>query len=63
MRPATPWLYDEFMSSKIFWNFTPLDIEAVGAFMGEHPEVYIVTDIKERFSEAVRRYIRRAFPS
>ena len=50
---GTPMSYDEFMSSKIFWNFTPLDIEAVGAFMGEHPEVYIVTDIKERFSEAV----------
>lgn len=50
---GTPMSYDEFMSSKIFWNFTPLDIEAVGAFMEEHPEVYIVTDIKERFSEAI----------
>lgn len=50
---GTPMSYDEFMSSKIFWNFTPLDIEAVGKFMGEHPEIYIITDIKERFSEAV----------
>lgn len=53
IKTGTPMSYDEFMSSKIFWNFTPLDIEAVGRFMGEHPEVYIVTDIKERFSEAV----------
>lgn len=53
IKTGTPMSYDEFMSSKIFWNFTPLDIEAVGRFMGEHPEVYIVTDIKDRFSEAV----------
>ncbi len=50
---GTPLTYDEFMSSEIFWNFTPLDVEAVGAFMEEHPEVYIITDIKERFSDAV----------
>ena len=32
------------------YNAIELDF---GRFMGEHPEVYIVTDIKERFSEAV----------
>ncbi len=50
---TTPLTYDEFMSSKIFWNYTPLDIESVGEFMYAHPEVYIITDIKERFEEAV----------
>ncbi len=50
---GTPLSYDEFMSSKIFWNFTPLDIETVGKFMQENPQVYIITDIKEQFSEAV----------
>jgi glycerophosphoryl diester phosphodiesterase len=50
---GTPLTYDEFMSSKIFWNFTPLDIETVGVFTEEHPDVYIITDIKESFSDAV----------
>ncbi|MGN1409494.1 MAG: glycerophosphodiester phosphodiesterase family protein [Eubacteriales bacterium] len=48
-----PLSYDEFMSSKIFWNFTPIGIEEVGEFLREHPEMYIVTDIKERFEESV----------
>lgn len=48
-----PLSYDEFMSSKIFWNFTPIGIEEVGEFLREHSEMYIVTDIKERFEEAV----------
>jgi len=38
--------YDEFMSSEIYWNFTPLDLTCVASFLREHPEIYIVTDIK-----------------
>ncbi len=38
--------YDEFLSSEIYWNFTPLDLAYVASFMREHPEIYIVTDIK-----------------
>lgn len=38
--------YDEFMSSEIYWNFTPLDLTYVASFLREHPEIYIVTDIK-----------------
>ena len=38
--------YDEFMSSEIFWNYTPADLSYVASFLREHPEIYIVTDIK-----------------
>ncbi|MBP3367794.1 MAG: hypothetical protein J6L71_00020 [Clostridia bacterium] len=38
--------YDEFMSSEIYWNFTPLDLTYVASFLRAHPEIYIVTDIK-----------------
>ena len=38
--------YDEFMSSEIYWNFTPLDLSYVASFLRANPEIYIVTDIK-----------------
>ena len=53
IKDGQPLSYDEFMSSKIFWNFTPIGIEEVGEFLREHPDMYIVTDIKERFEESV----------
>lgn len=38
--------YDEFMSSEIYWNYTPLDLSYVASYLRENPEIYIVTDIK-----------------
>ena len=38
--------YDEFISSEIYWNFTPLDLTYVASFLRANPEIYIVTDIK-----------------
>ena len=47
--------YDEFMSSEIFWNYTPADLSYVASFLAEHPEIYIVTDIKTDNVEGARR--------
>ncbi len=44
--------YDEFKSSSIYWNFTPIDISDAAEFLESHPGMYVVTDIKERFSDA-----------
>ncbi len=49
----SPISYDEFKESEIFFNYTPIGIDDVTAFLAEHPNMYIVTDIKERFDEAI----------
>lgn len=62
---GTPLSYDEFMSSEIFWNYTPLDAEGVVSIMNDYPGLYIVTDIKERFTDALGALsdaIRLTFP-
>lgn len=62
---GTPLSYDEFMSSEIFWNYTPLDAEEVVRVMNDYPRLYIVTDIKERFTDALDSLsdaIRLTFP-
>ncbi len=52
--------WEEFKSSKIFWNYTPIDIDDAAEFLAGHPGMYIVTDIKERFAEAVSA-VKNAF--
>lgn len=47
--------YDEFMSSEIYWNFTPLDLGYVASFLRANPEIYIVTDIKTDNIAGVRK--------
>ena len=38
---------EEFLKLRIFGNFTPIWIEDVKTYLAEHPDVYIVTDIKD----------------
>ena len=46
--------YDTFISSEIYWNFTPIDTSDVCDYLKNNPDSYIITDIKEHFEEAVR---------
>jgi len=50
---GVPLTYDEFMDSEIFWNFTPIDTSDVCDFLKNNEDTYIVTDIKDRFFEAL----------
>ncbi len=52
--------WEEFKLSSIYWNFTPIDIDDAAEFLAEHPDMYIVTDIKERFGDAVSA-VKQAF--
>jgi glycerophosphoryl diester phosphodiesterase len=44
----------EFMATKVFGKYTPLDIEHIVALMRSHPDMYIVTDTKFTDSSRVR---------
>lgn len=48
-----PMTYDEFMDSEIYWNFTPIDTVYAADFLENHPDSYIVTDIKDDFYDAL----------
>ncbi len=63
---GVPLSYDEFIGSRIFWNFTPIDLGDVKRFLDSYPEIYIVTDIKtdnlagaEKIAEACPEYLDR----
>ena len=43
---VTPSL-EEFMEGSIYSNFTPMSLDSVARFMRSHPDLYIVTDVKD----------------
>lgn len=44
---ASNMTYDEFMNSKIYNKYTPMDLKELIKFMSEHPYAYIIPDIKQ----------------
>jgi len=50
--------YDEFMDSKIFDRYTPMDIESLLLLMDQYPDVRIVTDTKYTKTSIVRRQFK-----
>ena len=42
----------EFMACRIYGSFTPMSLETLADFMEAHPDLCVVTDIKERNVEA-----------
>lgn len=48
-----PLTLEEFLSSKIYWNYTPISLKETADFLREHEEMRIITDIKQRFDESV----------
>lgn len=49
---GVPMSLAEFRASRIYGCFTPLTLADAAAFFREHPDMTLVTDIKERFDEA-----------
>lgn len=37
----------QFMNSKVYGKFTPMELETVINYLTEHPDLYIITDVKE----------------
>lgn len=48
----------EWMDTKIFSSLTPLCAESLAGFMREHPDLYIITDVKDDNVAAVRELAR-----
>ncbi len=44
---GVPLSHGEFSASKIFWNYTPLDLNYLSDFLRRNPNIRIVTDIKD----------------
>ena len=52
---------DEYMQCKIFGHFTPMCLDTLAEFLKEHPDLYIVTDIKDRNVDGARK-IAETYP-
>lgn len=50
--------YEQFMSSKIYDRYTPMDLEALLRLMAEYPDIRIVTDSKYTKSSTVKKQFR-----
>lgn len=49
---GTPLSLEEWLQVKVYGRFTPLCLESLAGFMREHPDLYIVTDVKDRNAAA-----------
>lgn len=47
-----PLCLEDWLQTKIYNNFTPLCLESLVDFMREHPDLYIITDIKDNNVDA-----------
>ena len=45
----------ELMNSKIWGRFTPLSVSVLAAFVQEHPDLYIITDVKTNNIQVCKR--------
>lgn len=50
----TPLSLEEWLQVKVCGQFTPLCLESLANFMREHPDLYVVTDVKDRNADAAR---------
>ena len=50
--------YAEFMSSRIYDKYTPLDLEALLELMAQYPDIYIITDSKHSSSTIVKKQFK-----
>ena len=54
LEPGAAPTLDDFLTYRIYGQFTPLWIETVAAWLRENPGVWVVTDIKDRNIEGCR---------
>lgn len=47
IRDGTPLSLEEWLQTDVYGAFTPLCLESLAEFMREHPDLYIVTDVKD----------------
>ena len=57
---VTPSL-DEFMKGSIYSSFTPMSLDSVAEFMETHPDLYIVTDVKD-YNIYFAGLIKKSYP-
>lgn len=50
--------YEQFMNSKIYDRYTPMDLEALLRLMAEYPDIRIVTDSKYTKSSTVKKQFK-----
>ncbi len=46
---------DAFQNCKIYGTYTPLWLDSLATFLEEHPDIYIITDIKDRNVEGAAK--------
>ena len=49
---GVPLSLDEWLQTEVYGEFTPLCLESLVGFMREHPDLYIVTDVKNHNAAA-----------
>lgn len=49
---GVPLSLDEWLQTEVYGEFTPLCLESLAGFMREHPDLYIVTDVKDHNTAA-----------
>lgn len=50
--------YEQFMSSRIYDEYTPLDLKALLELMAQYPDVHIITDSKHSSSTIVKKQFK-----
>lgn len=60
--PNVPVDHETYMRYRIFGQFTPVDLDMLIAFLGEHPHIRIITDTKDA-DYAVLHIIAEDFPA
>lgn len=53
-----PLSLEEWKKVRLFGELTPLTLDSLACFLREHPEVYVVTDVKDGNVEAAQRIAR-----
>jgi len=49
---GVPLSLEEWLQAEVYGEFTPLCLESLAGFMREHPDLYIVTDVKDHNAAA-----------
>jgi len=60
-QPYRAYSHTDFMSTKIAYKYTPLDIDKIAQLMIEHPDMYVITDTKRPAEKLFKDDISRIY--
>ena len=53
---------EEFQKSKVSVEFTPMTGDDLAGIMQDHPDIYVVTDVKDGYNETCMTYFAETYP-